>query len=88
MLLCISIIVGIASLIGFIWTLKETEGIAIVAVFSAIGIFLSIAGLSKVFRTKPVVYDFPADEYVLEYKIVIIGEKSDTTYILTKIKEE
>lgn len=85
MLLCIvSIIVGTVSLIGFVWTLRETDGLALLAVFSAIGILLSLAGLNKVFNTKTVTYDFPANEYNLEYKVVIIGEKCDTTYIITK----
>lgn len=87
--LCIvSIVIGIVSLVGFVWTLKETEGLAMLAVFSAIGILLSLAGLSKVFNTKTVAYDFPANEYTLEYKVVIIGEKCDTTYMLTKIKTD
>ena len=87
--LCIaSIVIGIVSLVGFVWTLRETEGLAMLTVFSAIGILLSLAGLSKVFNTKTVSYDFPANEYILEYKVVIIGEKCDTTYMLTKIKTD
>ena len=87
--LCIvSIVIEIVSVVGFVWTLRETEGLAMLTVFSAIGILLSLAGLSKVFNTKTVSYDFPANEYILEYKVVIIGEKSDTTYMLTKIKTD
>ena len=87
--LCIvSIVIGIVSLVGFVWILRETEGLAMLTVFSAIGILLSLAGLSKVFNTKTVSYDFPANEYILEYKVVIIGEKCDTTYMLTKIKTD
>ena len=87
--LCIvSIVIGIVSLVGFVWTLKETEGLAMLTVISAMGILLSLAGLSKVFNTKTVSYDFPANEYILEYKVVIIGEKCDTTYMLTKIKTD
>ena len=87
--LCIaSIVIGIVSLVGFVWTLRETEGLAMLTVFSAIGILLSLAGLSKVFNTKTVSYDFPANEYILEYKVVIVGEKCDTTYMLTKIKTD
>lgn len=87
--LCIvSIVIGIVSVVGFVWTLRETEGLAMLTVFSAIGILLSLAGLSKVFNTKTVSYDFPANEYILEYKVVIIGEKCDTTYMLTKIKTD
>ena len=87
--LCIaSIVIGIVSLVGFVWTLRETEGLAMLTVFSAIGILLSLAGLNKVFNTKTVSYDFPANEYILEYKVVIVGEKCDTTYMLTKIKTD
>ena len=87
--LCIvSIVIGIVSVVGFVWSLRETEGLAMLTVFSAIGILLSLAGLSKVFNTKTVSYDFPANEYILEYKVVIIGEKCDTTYMLTKIKTD
>ena len=89
MLLCIaSIVLGIVSFVGFVWTLRETDGLALLTVFSAIGILLSLGGLAKVFNTNTVAYDFPANEYTLEYKVVIIGEKCDTTYILTKIKTD
>ena len=91
--LCIvSIVIGIVSFIGFVWTLKETDGLAMLTVISAVGILLSLAGLreglNKVFNTETVSYDFPANEYILEYKVVIIGEKCDTTYMLTKIKTD
>ena len=87
--LCIvSIVIGIVSLVGFVWTLKETEGLAMLTVISAMGILLSLGGLAKVFNTKTVAYDFPANEYILEYKVVTIGEKCDTTYVLTKIKTD
>lgn len=91
-MLWFSIIFGIISLVGFVWTLRETEGLAMLTVISAMGILLSLVGLreglNKVFNTKPVSYDFPANEYILEYKVVIIGEKCDTTYMLTKIKTD
>lgn len=87
-MLWFSIVIGIVSLVGFVWTLRETEGLAMLTVISAMGILLSLAGLSKVFNTKTVSYDFPANEYILEYKVVIIGEKCDTTYMLTKIKTD
>lgn len=87
--LCIVLIViGIVSLVGFVWTLEETEGLAMLTVISAMGILLSLAGLNKAFNTKTESYDFPANEYILEYKVVIIGEKCDTTYMLTKIKTD
>lgn len=89
MWLCIvSVVIGIVSFVGFVWTLEETEGLALLAVISVIGILLSLAGLSSVFNTKTESYDFPANEYTLEYKVVIIGEKYDTTYMLTKIKTD
>lgn len=62
------------------------------AVLSALGVLLSLAGLNTVlntvFNTETVSYDFPANEYILEYKVVVIGEKCDTTYMLTKIKTD
>ena len=82
------IVIGIVSFVGFVWTFRETDGLALLAVFSAIGILLSLTGLSSVFNTKTESYDFPANEYILEYKVVIIGEKCDTTYMLTKIKTD
>ena len=93
MLLCIvSIVIGIVSLVVFVWTFEETEGLAMLTVISAMGILLSLAGLceglNKVFNTETVSYDFPANEYILEYKVVTIGEKCDTTYVLTKIKTD
>ena len=87
--LCIVLIViGIVSLVGFVWTIEETEGLAVLTVISAMGILLSLVGLSEAFNTKTESYDFPANEYILEYKVVIIGEKCDTTYMLTKIKTD
>lgn len=88
MICIISIIVGIVSIIGFVWTLRETDGLALLAILSVIGIFFSLAELTKVFNTETVSYDFPANEYTLEYKVVVIGEKCDTTYMLTKIKTD
>lgn len=91
-MLWFSIVIGIVSLVGFVWTLKETEGLAMLTVISAMGILLSLAGLNTVlntiFNTETVSYDFPANEYILEYKVVVIGEKCDTTYMLTKIKTD
>lgn len=76
------------SIIGFVWTLRETDGLALLTILSVIGIFFSLAELTKVFNTETVSYDFPANEYTLEYKVVVIGEKCDTTYMLTKIKTD
>lgn len=91
-MLWLCIVIGIVSLVGFVWTIEETEGLAVLTVISAMGILLSLAGLreglNKVFNTETVSYDFPANEYILEYKVVIIGEKCDTTYMLTKIKTD
>ena len=91
-MLWVSIVIGIVSLVVFVWTFEETEGLAMLTVISAMGILLSLAGLreglNKVFNTETVSYDFPANEYILEYKVVIIGEKCDTTYMLTKIKTD
>ena len=89
-MLWFSIIIGIVSLVGFVWTLRETKGLAMLTAISisAMGILFSLVGLSEVFNTKTASYDFPANEYTLEYKVVTIGEKCDTTYVLTKIKTD
>ena len=87
-MLWLCIVIGIVSLVGFVWTIEETEGLAVLTVISAMGILFSLVGLSEVFNTKTESYDFPANEYTLEYKVVIIGEKCDTTYMLTKIKTD
>ena len=87
-MLWLCIVIGIVSLVGFVWTIEETEGLAVLTVISAMGILLSLAGLCEAFNTKTESYDFPANEYTLEYKVVIIGEKCDTTYMLTKIKTD
>ena len=87
-MLWLCIVIGIVSLVGFVWTIEEIEGLAMLTVISAMGILFSLVGLSKVFNTKTASYDFPANEYILEYKVVTIGEKCDTTYVLTKIKTD
>ena len=87
-MLWFSIVIGIVSLVGFVWTIEETEGLAMLTVISAMGILFSLVGLREAFNTKTVSYDFPANEYILEYKVVIVGEKCDTTYMLTKIKTD
>ena len=87
-MLWLSIVIGIVSLVGFVWTIEETEGLAMLTVISAMGILFSLVGLREAFNTKTVSYDFPANEYILEYKVVTIGEKCDTTYVLTKIKTD
>ena len=49
--LCIvSIVIGIVSLVGFVWTLRETEGLAMLTVFSArsLGFFTIFTVYKKV----------------------------------------
>ena len=91
-MLWLCIVIGIVSLVGFVWTIEETEGLAMFTVISAMGILFSLVGLreglNKAFNTKTVSYDFPANEYILEYNEVRIGEKCDTTYMLSKIKTD
>lgn len=84
----IAIIIGIVSFIGLVYSLEKTDGLAIIAVFSILGLFFSIAGIYQCLSKEPVTYEYPTDEYTLEYKVTTIGEKFDTTYVLTKIKEE
>lgn len=84
----IAIIIGIISFIGLCYSLSETDGVAIVTVFSLLGLFFSIVVIYQCLSKEPVTYEYSTDEYTLEYKVTTIGEKSDTTYVLTKIKEE
>lgn len=87
-MLWISIIIGIVSFIGLGYSIEKTDGLAIVTVFSVFGLFFSLLMIYDALSTEPVSYEYPTDEYVLEYKVTTVGEKSDTTYVLTKIKEE
>ena len=64
-MLWFSIVIGIVSLVGFVWTLRETEGLAMLTVISAMGILFSLVGLSEAFNTKTASYDFPANEYII-----------------------
>lgn len=87
-MLWISIIIGIISFIGFVYSIDKTDGLAALAILSTFGMFFSIIGIYSKLCPEPIIYDYPASEYVLEYKITTIGEKSDTTYVLTKIKTD
>lgn len=88
----IAIIIEIASFIGLIYSNKKADRVSLTLIFSVFGLIISLIVIHiVVFQalfTEPVSYEYPADEYVLEYKVTTIGEKSDTTYVLTKIKEE
>lgn len=87
-MLWISIILGIISFIGFVYSIDKSDGLAALAILSMFGMFFSIIEIYNEFYPEPIIYDYPAGEYVLEYKITTIGEKSDTTYVLTKIKTD
>ena len=45
-------------------------------------------GIRQELCPEPITYEYPDSEYVLEYKVTTIGEKCDTTYVLTKIKND
>lgn len=49
---------------------------------------ISAAGIYNEFFPESTTYDYPASEYILEYKIVTIEEygieKKDTIYVLTR----
>lgn len=81
-MLWISIIIGIISFIGFVYSIDKTDGIAALAVLSTFGIFFSLMGIYDALCPEPITYEYPDSEYVLEYKITTIGEESDTTYVL------
>lgn len=78
-MLWISIIIGIISFIGFVYSIDKTEGIAVLSTF---GMFFSIMGIYDALCPEPITYEYPNSEYVLEYKIITIGEESDTIYVL------
>lgn len=82
------IILGIISFMGFVYSIDKTNGIAALAILSTFGMLFSIIGIYSKLCPEPIIYDYPASEYVLEYKITTIGEKCDTTYVLTKIKTD
>lgn len=73
------IIIRIIFFIGLCYSVLETDGIAMVTVISTLGLCFSIAGIYQCLSKEPVSYEYPTNEYVLEYKITTIGEKSDTT---------
>lgn len=87
-MLWFAIIIVLLSFIGLGYSIEKTDGLAIVAVFSVFGLFFSLLMIYDALSTEPVSYEYPTDEYTLEYKIITVEEKSDTTYVLTKIKEE
>lgn len=91
-MILIAIIIEIASFIGLVYLYENNEDtppisgfLAIVFIGSLIIIHILIC---QKLSTAPVSHEYPSDEYVLEYKVTTVGEKSDTTYVLTKIKEE
>lgn len=88
----IAIIIEIASLIGLVYSNKKADKVSLISLFSVLGLMISLIVIHIVvfqeLYTAPVSHEYPSDEYVLEYKVTTVGEKSDTTYVLTKIKEE
>ena len=84
----ICIIIGLISFAGLVYSIIETDGFAILAIFSVFGLICSFVGILDLSSEKNKSYEYPATEYNLEYKITTIGEQSDTTYVLTKIKED
>ena len=88
----IVIIIEIASFIGLAYSNEIADEVSLIKIFSVFGLITSLIAihivLFQALFTEPVSYEYPTDEYVLEYKVTTIGEKSDTIYVLTKIKEE
>lgn len=82
------VVIGIASFIGLGYSIEKADGPAVIAVFSTLGMLISAVGIYRDLSTEPITYDYPASEYVIEYKVTTIGEESDTTYVLTKIKTD
>ena len=87
----IAIIIEIGSLIGLVYLYKNNEDTPLISGFLAIVFMISliiIHILIQKLSTAPVSHEYSTDEYTLEYNVTTVGEKSDTTYVLTKIKEE
>lgn len=85
----IAIIIGIVSLVGLGYSVVRIDDISVIIIlFSTLGLFVSLLLIFQTLSIEPVSYEYATDEYILEYKITTIGEKSDTVYVLTKIKEE
>lgn len=84
----ICIIIGLISFAGLLSSIIETDGFAILAIFSVFGLIFSFVGILGLSSEKNKSYEYLATEYTLEYKVTTIGEQSDTTYVLTKIKED
>lgn len=52
-----------------------------------LGMLGIVVGLVMALEESPTrIYEYPASEYTLDYRITIEGEQVDTTYVLTKIK--
>lgn len=79
---------GIISAGGLLAIIIDTDGEAGFAVLFAFVLFFSVVGLIDLLDDSPVTHEFPCADYSLEYKVTTVGEKSDTTYVLTKIKED
>ncbi len=82
------VVIGIASFIGLGYSIEKADGTAVIAVLSTLGMLISVVGIYRDLSLEPITYDYPANEYILEYKVVTVGEKCDTTYVLTKIKTD
>lgn len=82
------VVIGITSFIGLGYSIEKADGPAVIAIFSTLGMFISAVGIYRDLCPEPITYEYPDSEYVIEYKVTTIGEKCDTTYVLTKIKEE
>ena len=82
----ICIIVALLSTSGLIYSIANTDGEAAVSSMCSLMLFASVAGIIDITAPEES-EEYPASEYTLEYKVTTIGEQSDTTYVLTKIKE-
>ena len=82
----ICITFAIVACYGLFYSIMESDGVTVLAVISSSIFTISIIGIICIgIPEEP--KEYPATEYTLEYKITAIGEQSDTTYVLTKIKE-
>ena len=82
----ICIIAALLSTSGLIYSIANTDGEAAIGSVCSLMLFASVAGIIDITAPEES-EEYPASEYTLEYKVTTIGEQSDTTYVLTKIKE-
>lgn len=81
------VIIAVICSIGIIYSANKPD-YSLLAILSYGGLSLSVGVILTLTTTIDKSKEYPKSEYTLEYKVTTIGEQSDTTYVLTKIKED